>query len=364
MPTTFNVISLGVQAIIDPTEGNDVAENASALVGQTFGGWGNALAGRIQTFSQGPLSSTWSKDGNAYYDQNDTAAETFRINGGPTQGFDASVIYNATLTYLDGTTATITAVVFQDTAGRTYLAPELDANADQAALNAKPILSLRLDSLVSNTYAGMTANRQAFNAVTCYVTGTRIATPDGLRAAEQLAVGDQVLTQDRGAQVLRWVGRSTHAVTEALAPIRIAAGALGGGLPTRDLLVSPQHRMLLRSRIAARMTGHAEVFVPAKKLLGLPGVTREAALGEVTYVHFMCDHHEIVFAEGAPSETLLPAPQALAALGGEAVEELQALFPELLQKGLQPARPIPLGRIQRRLVERHVQNLRTPLSAA
>jgi hypothetical protein len=200
--------------------------------------------------------------------------------------------------------------------------------------------------------------------VTCYVAGTLIDTPDGSRAAEQLVAGDLVRTQDHGAQALRWVGRSTHDVTEALAPIRIAVGALGQGLPRRDLLVSPQHRMLLRSRIAARMTGQSEVFLSAKKLLGLPGVTRETALSQVTYVHFLCDHHEIVFAEGAPSETLLPAPQALATLGRDAIEELQALFPELAQMGLLPARLIPLGHVQRRLVERHSRNARTRLVAA
>ena len=364
MPTTFNVIYLGIHADMDTTEGNDIAENAAALVGLTFGGFGNALSGQIQTLSPG-TSRQFTQNGNTYYDQGLTNPEHFRINGGPNQDFDSTAIFDATITYLDGTTATISAVIFQDTTGRTYLAPEFSANADQVALEAGPILSLTLNALTggTNAYLGMTGDRQAFNAVPCYVAGTLIATPSGPRPVEALRRGDPVETRDRGPQPVRWVGRATRRAVGALAPVRIAAGALGAGLPLRDLLVSPQHRMLLRSTIAARITGTAEVLVPAGKLLGLPGISRVVDMDRVSYVHFLCDHHEIVLAEGAPSETLLPGPQALAALGPGAEDELRALFPELERMGSLPARQIPTGRIQRRLVARHARNARRPLLA-
>ena len=120
MPTTFNVISLGNFASIDPTEGNIQFENAASLVGQTFGGVGNSLVNDIQSFSTG---STGFGGGNtSAYDMNNSALnEAFSINGGPDQVFDGTAVYNATITYIDGTTATITAVVFQDSAGNTYL---------------------------------------------------------------------------------------------------------------------------------------------------------------------------------------------------------------------------------------------------
>ena len=164
------------------------------------------------------------------------------------------------------------------------------------------------------------------------------------------------MTQDHGFQAIRWIGSVTCPYEGALVPVRIRRGALGHGLPERDLVVSPQHRMLLRSRIAERMTGEREVLVPAKKLLALPGIELATDMERVTYLHLMFDHHEIVFAEGAPTESLLPGPQALGALGPEAEAELRALFPDLEAMGVLPARPIPEGRVQRRLVERHGMN--------
>jgi len=358
MPTTFNVIHLGVLPDMDTTEGNTTAEQAEALVGLTIGGFGDALAGRIQT-----LSPEW-LGFNGVYDQNHLKLtnlfqpNSFSIDGGAPQGFDGLAEYVATITYLDGTTAEITAVVFQDFNGNAYLAPELGFNDDQAALEAGPLLSITFERLteggdVSN---GLESNRQSFDFVPCFVAGTRLATPEGWRPIETLSVGELVMTQDHGLEPIRWIGQTTCTAEGALAPIRIRAGALGQGLPVRDLLVSPQHRMLLRSRIAERMTGAREVLVPAKKLLDLPGIDVADDLQTVTYLHMMFDEHEIIFAEGALTESLLPGPQAMAALGAEAEAELRALFPDLTARGAVSARPIPQGGLQRRLVMRHLAN--------
>ena len=48
-------------------------------------------------------------------------------------------------------------------------------------------------------------------------------------------------------------------------PVRILAGALGHGMPQRDLLVSRQHRMLVSSAICERMFGLEQVLVSAIK---------------------------------------------------------------------------------------------------
>lgn len=173
MPTTFGVIYLGTGPQIDPTEGtilsgNSTSENAAALVGETYGSSGGPLYDNIQTFSPG---STGYSDGasDAYDTDNYTSLledeDTFSIDGGADHTFDAIVVYNATITYTDGTTASISAVVFQDTVGNLYLAPEVSSNTDQDALEAKAIESLELDSVSADT-SNMTANRLDTNFVT------------------------------------------------------------------------------------------------------------------------------------------------------------------------------------------------------
>jgi hypothetical protein len=186
--------------------------------------------------------------------------------------------------------------------------------------------------------------------VACFTAGTLIATPDGPRLIEALQVGDPVLTQDHGFRPLRWIGSTTREVVDAIRPVRIAQGALGHGLPRRDLLVSPQHGMFVRSRIAEELIGRAEVLLPAEKLIGLPGIDWARDVERVTYLHILFDAHEIVYAEDTPTESLLPRPHILGAFGDEAEAELRFLFPELEQRGVLPARSIPCADVQGRLV--------------
>ena len=145
-----------------------------------------------------------------------------------------------------------------------------------------------------------------------------------------------------------------------LRPIRIRAGALGDESPARDLIVSPQHRVLVRSKIAQRMFGADEVLVAAKQLLAHDGVELADDLTDVFYVHFLCERHEIVYSEGALTESLYPGPEALKSIGPAAMDELHELFPQLqdLSEGLEfePARPLLKGREARSMAERHVKN--------
>ncbi len=198
----------------------------------------------------------------------------------------------------------------------------------------------------------------------CFAAGTRIVTCGREVAVEDLSVGDAVFTMDNGFQTIRWIG-SKRLGADALArnpklrPIRIAAGALGEGLPEQDLTVSPQHRLLLRSKVAARMFGGHEVLVPAIKLVGLPGIEQLTGCTEVTYWHFLLDRHEVVLANGAPTESLFTGPEALKAVSPEARAEIEALFPEIAEAGYRPvpARPIPkTGKQVSQLVARHVKN--------
>ncbi|MGB8623025.1 MAG: Hint domain-containing protein, partial [Paracoccaceae bacterium] len=96
----------------------------------------------------------------------------------------------------------------------------------------------------------------------------------------------------------------------------------------RDLLVSPQHRMLCRGARAQLLFSESEVLVPALHLLGTPDATRQAG-GTVTYVHLLFDRHEVIFAEGAASESFHPGHVGVDGILAPAREELFRIFPEL-----------------------------------
>ena len=168
----------------------------------------------------------------------------------------------------------------------------------------------------------------------CFVAGTLIDTPSGPRMIESLKSGDLVLTAD-GAEVpvrlnlSATVGAATQLSHPELRPIRISKGALGAGLPLQDLLVSPQHRVLVRSRIAQRMFGTDEVLVAAKQLVLIDGIDIAQDLQSFTYHHLVFDQHEIVLSNGAASESLYPGPEAMRNLGRAARDEIYALFPHL-----------------------------------
>ena len=205
--------------------------------------------------------------------------------------------------------------------------------------------------------------------VTCFARGTRIETPRGPVAVEDLRAGDLVLTRDRGAQPLRWVGSSrvdggTLASTPRLRPIRIRAGALRQHAPAQDLLVSPQHRILVRSKIAQRMFGAAEVLVAAKQLVLLDGIDVAEDLAEVEYFHLLFDRHEVVISNGAETESLYTGPQTLRSVGPAARQEILDLFPQLLDEAfvVEAARPLSSGRMGRKLAMRQAQQGRALLN--
>ena len=199
--------------------------------------------------------------------------------------------------------------------------------------------------------------------VICFALGTRIATPLDEIPVEDLRVGDLVSTYDGSSKRIRWIGSRKVRLAagrsrENLRPVRILAGALGQGFPSRDILVSRQHRMLVSSKIAARMFAASDVLIPAIKLTELPGVFVDNDVEEITYFHFLFDKHEIVFAEGAPAESLFIGPEALEGISPDARKEIFEIFPDL-QKRLavgEKAHLVPSGRRQKKLIARHLKN--------
>ena len=110
--------------------------------------------------------------------------------------------------------------------------------------------------------------------------------------------------------------------------IRIARGALGPDVPCRDMVVSPQHRMLAEGHAVELATGEAEALVAATMLLGFPGIER-VAVSAVTYIHIMFDRHEVIRADDAWTESFQPGEQTLGDMEKAAREELLSIFPEL-----------------------------------
>ncbi|MGR3453190.1 Hint domain-containing protein [Pseudooceanicola sp.] len=169
--------------------------------------------------------------------------------------------------------------------------------------------------------------------IPCFTPGTLIATPKGERRVEDLSVGDRIITRDNGIQEIRWMGAKALngrqlAANEHLKPVLIQKGALGHGLPERDMLVSPNHRMLVNNEKTMLYFEEREVLVAAKHLTGLPGVDVVNAL-HTTYIHFMFDRHEVVLSDGAWTESFQPGELSLDGVGNAQRNEIYELFPEL-----------------------------------
>lgn len=170
--------------------------------------------------------------------------------------------------------------------------------------------------------------------IACFTRGTLIETDRGLVAVEDLAAGDRVITLDNGPQPLLWVGAARVSGRDAHAPVRIEKGVLGNDRP---LEVSPCHRMLLTGWRAQALFSEDQVLVAAQNLTLHEGINRRRCT-QVEYFHLLFETHEIIRANGALSESLNPAQEAIGAMGHAARAEVLALFPELSE--MRAARPV------------------------
>lgn len=257
----------------------------------------------------------------------------------------------------DGTNVDITGVTFVLADGRVLFTP-----TDQSVLEDATYQSTQNVQFNGNGWI-----RPERLMPVCFTSGTMLIGPDSEPVRiDDLKAGDelQVITQGTPAsKAVRWIGRRTIGVRElsadpTLRPVRICAGSLGVNVPQRDLLVSPQHRLMTESRIAKRMFDESEILIPAIRLTELPGIYVDEEIEEVTYFHILFDEHEVLLAEGAVTESLFTGPEALRAVSPEARAEIMALFPQLAngEHTAEAARLIPPGHAQRKLIERHLKN--------
>ena len=148
--------------------------------------------------------------------------------------------------------------------------------------------------------------------VICFTPSTLIRTPGGDRRVEDLVPGDLVLTRDAGPQEIRWIsgqyisGARLHAMPH-LRPVRLRNDALGLGRPEGDLLVSPDHKVLVSGPRAQDMYNCDEVLVAAKDMVNDLNIIVDHGVRDLRYIHLMFERHQILWAAGVPCESYHPA---------------------------------------------------------
>ncbi|MFY9210292.1 MAG: Hint domain-containing protein [Aestuariivita sp.] len=250
-------------------------------------------------------------------DRNDNGLIS-RSGGDRIQNIDIRQVYpgdTVTIETADGTQITYVGVTFYLANGQEVFSP-IDG---QTLVNGTLV-----DTTFVLTETDVTPAQM--EVVPCFTPGTLIETRWGARAVETLRVGDLIATQDTGMQPLRWIGRRTVTARGKLAPIRIRAGALGN---ERDLLVSPQHRMLLTGWQAELLFGEEEVLVAAKHLVNGDTI-HSTPRRSVDYIHLLFDRHEIIFAEGIATESFHPGDFVMET-DPDVRAEILSIFPELDQ---------------------------------
>lgn len=185
---------------------------------------------------------------------------------------------------------------------------------------------------IDRTHSG--AGAKVAGGVICFTPDTRILTPTGPRLIQEIRPGDRIMTKDNGAQEILWTGsrRMSGARLYAmphLRPVRFKAGALGLDRPDQDLVVSPQHRMVLNGPAARALFNTEEVLVKAEDLLNDVSICVDHAMREVTYIHILLDRHNIVWANGMETESFHPSNTALDTIEPGQREALLSILPDI-----------------------------------
>ena len=169
--------------------------------------------------------------------------------------------------------------------------------------------------------------------VPCFTPGTLITTAKGECPIESLNVGDRVVIRDNGLQEIRWIGTKPIGgrvlmANPHLRPVLIRKGALGNGLPERDMMVTPNHRMLVANDQTSLLFDEREVLVAAKHLVNHAGIQQVDMVG-ISYVHILFDNHEVVLGDGTWTESFQPGDYSLKGIGNAQRNEIFEIFPEL-----------------------------------
>lgn len=323
MPT-YNIWVLGE---------NDVTISGGGQLDGVTQGDGSHLVGRTLTLDSTNWSPISINDSDTNFADNDTGQQ---LNGaqtvnGVSYGSGSIVEAEYSFTVSDGTN-TYTLVAFN----------VRDSSPSYATIEGIAFIGdpgdwppVGVPLTVVSAQEGPSFAAEDYVEPVCFAAGTLIQTPDGPKPVEHIGPGHYVTTINGRKATVRWVGQRRYRIHENNRPIRFRAGAIGN---TRDLIVSPQHRILVRDWRVSLLFGLSGALIAAQEFVNGSDVVFED-VEFVTYVHLLFDRHEIILSEGAPTESLYPGPCALNNLAPAARAELLAVFPEL-QSHSHVARPV------------------------
>jgi hypothetical protein len=178
------------------------------------------------------------------------------------------------------------------------------------------------------------AETERKSGVICFTSDTLIRVAGGVKPILDLREGDLVQTKDNGLQPIRWIGSRWMSGARLFAmphlrPIRLRTGVFGSDLPDRDLIVSPEHRLIVKGPVARTLFNTDEVLVTARDLVNDGTVSVDHNLRQVTYIHLLFDDHQILWANGVETESFHPASADLDCLDTMDRNRLLAAYPDL-----------------------------------
>jgi Hint domain len=258
--------------------------------------------------------------------QNTLAGFGTTITNFPTIAFDPGAQWQ-----ISGTAAafnavqTITGFSAGDTirlTGVTGLSSTFNATTDQLTLSGGGnTYVLKFDSAFPNDIvtAQVSGSDTTITLIPCFAAGTRIATPGGETPVEKLREGDRVLTAFGELLPITWAGHrrvqcDAHPTPERVRPIRVAAHAFAEHEPHNDLLLSPDHAVLVN-----------EVLVPVKHLVNGSSI-RQLNANTITYYHIELPRHSVLLAEGLPAESYLDVGDRGSFGNNSGLTQLQPVF--------------------------------------
>lgn len=171
----------------------------------------------------------------------------------------------------------------------------------------------------------------ALGSVPCFHQGTTLMTDEGPQPVDWIRPGDRVLTKDHGFQPVIWSNRTVISkahlkFAQCLRPVKIAAQSVNGEIPKNDLLLSPDHRILLKSPMIQMLFGHEEVFTAIKTVTNGDTVAQTLPDHAISYFHILFEQHEVILAEGLWVESFFPGKMALAALPAKMQAQIRGLL--------------------------------------
>lgn len=189
----------------------------------------------------------------------------------------------------------------------------------------EPVAPGRLIGPAAEALLSRAAQVFGTSVLACFARGTQLETDRGMVPVEEIEEESLVRTLDTGLQPVRRVLSKRVEGLGVLAPVVFRAGVLGN---VRDLVVSPHHRVLMSGWQAELVAGCPEALVMAKDVVNGKTVLR-LPMAEVEYFHLLFDRHEVVFAEGAATESYHPLLPDSHMRAPETQGEMLALFPDL-----------------------------------